>query len=455
MPRGAPTTGHALRTTVARPWLVLFCASLALALGPASAAGRSTLFVAPDGSDARNCSRAAPCASFARAYRKARPGDTVKVAGGTYPPQILTRDTSKASGRKVAFRPARRAAVTLRGLKFGTGVASSDGPRGISIRRMRVQDSSGRQAPVSAFAGSADLLWRDVDAAGFYVNEVRRLRIDGGDWGPCRSSGNFTTDGCTNSKIDGPGNDRITIDGARFHDYRIVPGSGAHFECLFLAGGTRITVKNSRFDGCEYYDIFIQYHGAPFDGLRLLRNRFGAPYDGRGTANRVSGVSFSGRGYHWRDVRVERNSFETGIEPDDGGGAGWERFRIARNIGALSQGCQTPGVQFTANVWRRGACGARDLSAPFGYEVQDGSLARSPKAATVVRRIFAARLRGRPARAIARALRHRRATAPAGGWTGARVSAVLRNRAYRGGLFGVPGAHPPLVSRVAWRGAQR
>jgi hypothetical protein len=56
-----------------------------------------TLYLAPSGSDAGTCAGAqAPCASFDRAYRVARPGDVVVLAGGSYPGQTIEGDGSKA-----------------------------------------------------------------------------------------------------------------------------------------------------------------------------------------------------------------------------------------------------------------------------------------------------------------------------------------------------------------------
>ncbi len=55
----------------------------------AHAAG-ATYYVAPDGDDANPCSHDAPCATFLRATDLTAPGDTVRVASGTYGPQVVT-----------------------------------------------------------------------------------------------------------------------------------------------------------------------------------------------------------------------------------------------------------------------------------------------------------------------------------------------------------------------------
>src|SRR6266508_1465460 len=49
----------------------------------------ANLYVSPSGNDANSCTATAPCASFNRAYQVAQPGQTVQVAGGTYPMQVI------------------------------------------------------------------------------------------------------------------------------------------------------------------------------------------------------------------------------------------------------------------------------------------------------------------------------------------------------------------------------
>src|SRR5688500_5768868 len=55
--------------------------------GGAAAGAKATgvhLFLSPKGSDSGKCTRAAPCRSLQRAYRVARPGQIVELAGGAY-----------------------------------------------------------------------------------------------------------------------------------------------------------------------------------------------------------------------------------------------------------------------------------------------------------------------------------------------------------------------------------
>jgi hypothetical protein len=354
----------------------------------------------------------------------------------------------------VVFRPGPRARVILRSIHLGRSVTSGDGPRNLTIRGMRLVAASGKQVGVSAYAGTRNVVLRNLNAASFYLNGVRNFKVKGGDWGPCLSSGNHVVDLCSNSKIDRhPLNNNIKIDGARFHDYRIVPGSGAHFECLFIAGGTNITVKNSRFSRCEFYNIFLQYHGSPFNGLRIENNRFATPWNGQGVPNRISGVTFSGRGYVWRNILVRRNSFTTAVQPDDGDSGGWVNFRIVRNIGQVHQGCGFRGVRFRQNVWKEGRCRASDRRIPFGYGMRAGTLRPAVGKALVVRKIFVLAAKGRRPAGIARRLNRLRAPAPGSRWTRRSVRGVLFNRAYLGNLYGARGTHKRVIRRATWRAA--
>ena len=70
-----------------------------------SAPAAGSVYVATNGSDANPCLQTRPCLTFDRAYKAAQPGGTVEIAAGSYPPQTITEDPSKGTGR-VTFRPA-------------------------------------------------------------------------------------------------------------------------------------------------------------------------------------------------------------------------------------------------------------------------------------------------------------------------------------------------------------
>src|SRR5687768_17134020 len=97
------------------------------------AAAPAALYISPSGSDSAACTRSAPCRSFARAYARARPGQTVVMAAGRYEgQQEIPVDRSKSSAADVRFQPAPGAAVLVDALDvYGSHVEV----RGVRISR--------------------------------------------------------------------------------------------------------------------------------------------------------------------------------------------------------------------------------------------------------------------------------------------------------------------------------
>ena len=447
--------------------LIAIAAFSSFAPGTAPAASKPRLFVSVAGSDSGRCTRAAPCASFARAYRVAAPGDVVEVAAGVYPGQRIVRDPVKAGRARVTFRPAHRATVVLGGLGLGTSVHSSDGPRGLAIKRMTIADASGKKRGIAAFNGTSDVVLEDIRAANFYLNGIKRFTILGGDWGPCLTTSTGTqsnerVDGCSNSKIDGTGNEDVVIRNAVFHDYRIIPGSGAHFECLFVLGVDGLKIQRNRFEDCEFYAIFFQNLGNPTSNVLIEGNWFETPWNGHNVQNRSAAVEFSPRKRPFTNFVIQRNSFRGAGSLSlngDADGTVYSGFRVGRNIAMGYAGTCYANVRFLSNIWipRGGStCHGTDRLRIFGYVAADGSLRPAANEVRTVRRIFRSIARGGSPAAVARALTRDGVPAPTGGWWNTQtVRDVATDRVYRGAQFGAPGAHPPLVTVSSWQAAQR
>jgi hypothetical protein len=367
----------AILDNASRRWRRLAPAAAAVVLGAAVVATASVVvlgsdepaaavFVSGAGSDRNPCTRDAPCASFGRAYRRAAPGEIIEIEGGAYPEQGIVADGRAPGSDRVVFRPAAGAQVRLAALRLGTGSAG-DGPVGLTIASVTVAQRSGRQGTVVALEGTRDVVLEDIDAASFYLNGVSDFTISGGDWGPCRTTGDEAFDGCGNSKIDAnPANRNITIEDAVFHDYRVTPGSGAHFECLIVFGGTDITVRRNRFRNCEFFDIFVQHASEqPVSGMRIENNWFDTPWNGAGAQNRPDAVAFSPRGTPFTDVLVGFNSFlEAGISVnDDSDGTEYSRFAVIGNIAASAHSGCYRSATFRSNLWIGSTCDPSDRSA--------------------------------------------------------------------------------------------
>lgn len=434
-----------------------------------------SVLVAPNGNDA-TCRRASqlPCATFDRAYAIARLGDTVAIAPGIYPAQRITQKSNKTvAGDQldVVFEPAGDGSIEVQGLEV-------DGASHLTLKRLRdVREPQG----TFLLTNANDVTWENLDAANFYINQTQDITIRGGDWGPCTVPGP-----CSNSKLDVEAGSRITIENARFHDYRIVPGSGEHFECLIIFGGEHISLINNRFDNCEFYNIFLQhpvwaegrYNGRTPSGITMRGNVFSATLD-NGNPGRSSAIGFSSRGIPFADIQITGNWF-TGASSvsvdDDGLHAPVNKFSIARNsfasgrvmvdnepVSGLSvfgniAGTGHPclnGVTYSSNVFPSGTCSPQDRSRIFGYSISSGKLVVVPSEAATVRAVFAAAgERGSSPALVAKTLSKKRPRL-LGGWRCRVVDALLHDRVYLGNVYGPTAANPRIVSNQSWRLSRR
>ncbi len=292
----------------------------------------AAVFLAPGGNDAGPCSKRAPCKSFQRGYAKAKPGQVVELAAGDYGLQKMRRDASKTSSVDVVLRPAADAVVTVQGLELGERAEPGKGPSHVTIRG--VKDA---REPQGAFdiVGANDVTFRDLDAANFYIDLSSNVTIHGGDWGPCT----VPSQTCSNSKIDVDAGENILVQGARFHDYRIVPNSGEHFECIIIFGGRNVTIRDNVFSNCEFYNIFVQHPvwaGEGFDGrspesMVFERNTFTPVWENGVMGRRFTALAFSPRRVPFRNVRVACNAFTGGARlqvNDDSDGTTYEDFKV-------------------------------------------------------------------------------------------------------------------------------
>jgi hypothetical protein len=346
---------------------------------------KADLFVATTGSDQNTCrSRQEACSSLNRAYRAAHPGETVEVAGGDYAAQEIVADPRKTSTRRVVIRAARGARVNVQGLTLGSSGEAGDGPRHLTIEHLHTTyAASDVQLPATALPGTRDVTLRGIDAGNFLLWGVQDIRVQGGDWGPCATGPDVP---CSNSKIDSgaPGFEtrNITIDGARFHDYRFSPacyqdGADCHFECMFLNGSANVTVKRSTFRDCALYDIFVTLSGPEaarvgHRNLKIVGNVFDTPWDesaqgaqrARAGAVALNWCENSPLGYE--NVQIAFNSFQsdTGVWFDSPQTPNCH----AKNISVVGNllgfdGCD-PRISYAYNVYssalRRGHCGRTD-----------------------------------------------------------------------------------------------
>ncbi|GIU94461.1 MAG: hypothetical protein KatS3mg012_0918 [Gaiellaceae bacterium] len=420
------------------------------ASGQASATPR--VRVAPSGNDS-TCVRgdlAKPCATFRRAYEIAHCGDLVHVADGSYARQDLQGPDKSCSGGYVVFKGSRAAVVDEIKTAECCGRAVN-GPDWIELNGFTLRNRLNGW-------GQADN-WRviGIDGGSFDINGPANWLLSGNDWGPCSSN---TAPTCNGQNFAG-GVSNLVIDGDTFHDFTITPGSGAHWECLFITGARGANViRNSRFWNCETYGIYFSSfhsdHRYSTGSWTVENNWFGRTCC-FGSSPRSSAINLGGSspGEPVQNVLIRFNSFAPGQTLVREGGPTGSNLRAVGNIfGARS--CTTD-VAYSRNLYPAGRCSSEDrLGPPYGYRLVDDRLVFDGRRAQAVRRAFhLAALHREPPFAVARALRRARLPRPPGGWTAAGVSVLLGNRDYLGRSIGRQAAHPPLVSRREFNRAQR
>jgi hypothetical protein len=434
------------------PWYgalipAVLCSGLLLLLVPSSSARaplaqpvKPDLYVTAGGSDAARCTQSAPCQTLNRAYRIAKPGDVVEVAGGTYPPQQIDHDPAKRSGQDVVFRPAAGARVALGGPL--TILGSHVTVERIQMSELLIAGETATGMP------QADVTARNIDAATLEINSAQNVNIMGGDFGPSEDGNS----GIRKSSPTMPGN--IVIDGATFHDYRCPGGASCHTECLIVGAVNGLTIRNSRFRACAIYDIFFQAFNGSISRVTLEKNWFAAPTGPDGQGVWPHAVRFSAD-YTYENIVVRANSF---VQSFAMGGTA-PGSQLTRNIGRFDPNDPPGGCARMAsqnNIWVNAGCGPTDRSTLFGYTVEDGVLRPVKAHAAVIGSIFSQAKSGRPLFKIVADLRRARAPAPPGRrWDHGTVRQVLSDATYLGGRYGPKGAHPALVRTATWRLVQK
>jgi hypothetical protein len=415
----------------------------------------ATLFVSPSGSDAGSCTKAAPCASFDRAYRTAKPGEVVELAGGTYPPQTVAVDPSKVSAASdVILQPAPGATVSIAGDL--TMLGSHAVIRGVKLRFLVSQATRGAQT-------SNHVTFQNLDGAAFLVGPNRDITIKGGDWGPNTGPGTQENKIGPDGGIPSQWPTNIVLDGVYVHDQNSNDLSVEHMGGLFLVSGGPITIRNSRFERNVVYDVQVQdftspdccgmTFGAVHDVL-LEGNVFMHPVtslpEGAGDDRQPEVQMDVRHGGCWVNWTIRRNSFENGLAVGLDAPPCFQNVVVSRNFGpALGPQCfpGASGLVWQQNFWRGAGCSTADGVAPFGYALSGSTLQPSGTAAAAVRKVFALAARGSKVAQIAKSLGR--------AWPRTRVSAVLRDVTYRGNAYGPPGAQPALVDAKTWNASRK
>jgi hypothetical protein len=319
-------------------------------LSAAAHAASATVFVAPSGSNSGSCSHSNPCRSLGYAYRQARPGEVVQVAGGSYGSQSIPVDRSKQSKKDVVFRPAPRSAVSVSSLDvYGSHVR---------LERMRLTSSP----YLRTWRQAADLTFHRLHAARFTIMGSHNVRLLGGSYGPSANAySSIQSEGANDTKVAS----NIRLVGVTIHDYRQTDGS-SHVDCLHIFGARGVVIRRSLFYNCEAFAILftkIPSSPVPTPTNVTIENNF-IDCCGSGYFSIYLGDQ---HGERWSNFLVRNNSTNKPI------GIGYDnttvsRLRFLSNIAPSFQGCARGGVSAHYNVWYRGSrCGGHDRVSASGF----------------------------------------------------------------------------------------
>ena len=321
-----------------------------------SPAPSGDVFVAPGGSDANPCTAAAPCLTLGRAYRAALPGQTVQIASGSYPPQIIAFDASKLTDAAITFRPAPGATVSISTLDFGQAQERILGPAHVAVVGLRV-------GLLRAWAGADDVLWENIDGGTFGIFDATNVTVRGGDFGPCEAP----RQGACKNFIAGTAAN-ILVDGAYIHDITSSDPVNNHPDGIFLRGSRNVVIRKSRFRGNDVDNIRLQDQACCLNQNITIENNWFAPSLQGNGATRADSIDVD---TPTPGLLIRNNSFAEGTGVQIRGSQTSVRLvgNLLTNIGCVS------GVAYAYNVFLpfssgigQTPCGATDKKvAGFGY----------------------------------------------------------------------------------------
>lgn len=324
-----------------------------------------TRFVSPNGDDTGNCTRADPCLTLNRAYAIASLGETVEMAGGSYPSVSVQRYPPKdgstcvsdpGSGSCVVVMAAPNSTVSIGDLTLGSS-NRLPGPAGLLFlstpgQRIVSSDTSLWQTAQTALVG--------MSHRNYFMSGGSWVTLNGGEVGP-----ESTPDG-THPEIQRvygtsqvPQN--VRFENVYFHDITTTSRT-AHVDCLQVENGTNMQIVRNRFERCGSVGLRMSFGVETEDGpptnVLIENNAFGDCAD-----IPVSQCYYSAQLGVGRNVTVRNNSSTMSIQGPNRSGynGGWDGINV-RYVGNAINGTFEPcgPGYFSHNVVTGSPCGSGD-----------------------------------------------------------------------------------------------
>lgn len=294
--------------------------------GPTGASLNANLWVVPSGQSGSCIRQATPltvsasplstkCSSMNVACAAAAAGDTIRVQNGSYPSQTLATTCGGTSGSRITIDAQNGAqdcggqmidVVSVTSYTHNDCPVSINGDLTVSAHDLNVNNmsiDSSLDFPPSTSASQARVTATNIHSKIFGLTGDT-ITIKGGEAGGfyvCNQPVNVDTPQPQDAGHVGfaPGGtvNNITIDGYIIHDLYDISGgqilcgstftNPPHADCLQIAQGTNITVKNSQFWNCATSDIQSNADWTPYGSISYINNFFGHLHDAGGNAAEI------------------------------------------------------------------------------------------------------------------------------------------------------------------------
>jgi Protein of unknown function (DUF1565) len=309
---------------------------------PARATARPALFLDPSGSDAAGCTRSAPCRTLERAYRRAKPGQVVEMAPGSYGEETINPAKRHRRGRPVVFQPAGGGQVSVKELTIDAGV------RGITFIGLHFPNGWD-VGPADDGTPARDISFVRTTGTVFSIENGKRIAVRGGSYGP-------SEDQPAQIKVYNPDDHYsptdILVRGVLFHDFTR-SSNEVHTECLQIYAGERLRIENNRFTNCSGTgSLALTTVGSSTLRHVLVQNNW---FDGRGDAYYAIQSDLS-----VYQATLRYNSSVKSMAFTDCGSAKCQPSTVIANVMPWNPSLCASGVSYAYNVLQGGRCGRTD-----------------------------------------------------------------------------------------------